>query len=192
MNTKAIIFLSIACLLCGLCCFLIQREHIIFRFQYPIHSNKHYPINATDKKQVVCYFWHNNSWHEENHLCLWSDKKETNLKQLLTVWLSTVEQELLRQTVQKTIVQSVAFNQSGHHVFISFDHNPLPQDGPLHLKIMWIEGLLKTIKSNGIIAQCVSFLHNHQILEDTHLDFSQPWPIVGFLAQSAPSHHADL
>lgn len=192
MNTqKAGIILSCTCLFIGILCFLIQHEFILLRFPAMMTSYTDTPAALTHKKEITCYKWHATAWQEEQCLCLWSEKKETNIKQLITVWLPSLESEHTTH-IPKTTVQAVALNQAEHHAFISFDRNPLPQEGPFYLKLMWIEGLLKTMRDNSIALQSISFLHNHQILQDTHLDFSQPWPLSGFLNQSATLHHAGL
>lgn len=59
--------------------------------------------------------------------------------------------------------------------------NSNPQSYSIHAKLMWVEGLLKTIHSSGLALQSVHFLHNHQPLQDPHLDFTNPWPVHGFV-----------
>lgn len=180
MNIKHISILSLLCCLCGSIFYVIQKELVVFRFSQTILDQSH-PAWATNahKKEITCYFWHNNNWQEEKKECIWSNSKEANLKKIVAIWLTTLDQEQL--TTIKITAQLVALNTSGYQAFISFDHHPLPQNGPLYLKLMWIEGLLKTIKKSGITIQSVQFLHNHQPLQDNHLDFSQPWPITGFI-----------
>lgn len=180
MNIKTILLLSLLCLISGSIFFLFHKEYIILRFRHDTLTTDH-PLNThhTYRKTVTCHFWHKNSWQKESQQCLWSDNKETNLKQLISTWLITLEQECSLPT--KITTQAVVLNPNGYGAFVSFNQNPLPQNGPLYHKIIWIEGLLKTIRDNGVIIQSIHFLHNHQPLQDPHLDFSQPWPICGFL-----------
>ena len=49
-------------------------------------------------------------------------------------------------------------------------------------KWMFIEGILRTLKENGIPVQQVQFLRLRVPLNDPHLDFSKAWPIQGFMS----------
>lgn len=185
MNIKKISIISLLCLISGIIFFLFYREFIIINFNTNnLTLNKPTldtpTINSgTHKKELSFYFWHKNSWQEEKKQCLWSDAKEFNLKQVITTWLSTLEQEGVIST--KITAQLIALDSTGYFAFLSFDTNPITQNGPFYTKILWIEGLLKTIKNSGINIQSIHFLHNHKPLIDSHLDFSQPWPINGFI-----------
>lgn len=184
MNIKNISIISFICLTSGCIFFLFHKEFIIINTganqttHTTTQQTHHYHAH---KKEISCYFWHKNSWQEEKKHCLWSDNKELNLRQVITMWLTTLEQEGALTT--KINVQLVALNNTGYMAFLSLDSNPLPQNGAFHYKLLWVEGLLKTIKNSGVVIQSIYFLHNHKPLIDPHLDFSQPWPINGFLTQ---------
>jgi hypothetical protein len=63
---------------------------------------------------------------------------------------------------------------------LSFDRSPFPTEWTTYEQWMWIESLLKTVRDNDIRIQRIRFLVHHQELIDYHLDFSNPWPIIGF------------
>jgi hypothetical protein len=82
---------------------------------------------------------------------------------------------------KKVSLQSVVPSPSGVEAYISFDRNPFTKNQSTYEKFMWIEGLLKTVRENGIQLQSIYFLVHHQPLTDFHLDFSNAWPISGFI-----------
>jgi hypothetical protein len=85
------------------------------------------------------------------------------------------------KTVQRTVNIESVVDDGGGTVYISFDRNPFDKQASTYTKLMWIEGLLKTIRDNESTVQQIYFLVHHQPLIDYHLDFSTAWPIVGFL-----------
>lgn len=132
------------------------------------------------KKVVKRIFWHNDRWHTEETELLWSDTKVAeNLMRLITSWLTLLDEEKVME--KKVSLQSVVLSPSGLDAYCSFDRNPFNKNNATYEKLMWIEGLLKTIRENGIKIQQVLFLVHHQPLHDFHLDFSNPWPMSGFI-----------
>lgn len=147
---------------------------------------KHYTTNEEEsdaiqitKKKVTRVYWHNESWHAEETELLWSEDKAEIVLRLITSWLSLLDEEKVME--KKVSVQSAVLTQSGVEVYLSFDRNPFNKNQSTYEKLMWIEGILKTIRENGIHIQQIQFLVHHQPLHDFHLDFSNPWPITGFL-----------
>lgn len=178
MNTRTLILISCSCALIGALLFAFSQGWIII--QSP-SSTKTVPTTsgAITKKKVTLYYWHHNSWKRESVDLLWADSAAQTLEYLANAWLTLLDEENIMP--KKIIVQSVLMTQSGH-AYISFDRYPFEKEhATTHDKLLWIEGLLKTIRENGINIQSVQFLVNHQPLNDPHLDFSNPWPLRGFL-----------
>jgi hypothetical protein len=82
---------------------------------------------------------------------------------------------------KKVSLQSVILTPNEKDAYLSFDRYPFSPESPTVEKFMWVEGLLKTLRDNGISLQGVRFLVHHQEMLDSHLDFSNPWPGIGFL-----------
>lgn len=135
--------------------------------------------NKITKKIVNRIFWHHNRWNTEQTELLWSDDKAENCIRLIASWLLLLEEE--HSMSKKVTIQSVILSPSGADAYCSFDRNPFDKNHATFDKLMWIEGFLKTIRENGIKIQTIQFLVHHQPLNDFHLDFSNPWPITGFL-----------
>lgn len=122
-----------------------------------------------------------------NGTSLITEEKEilssTNILQtvnnLITSWLTLQEEERLMP--KKVSVATVMIDEARKEVFISFDRNPLLKDKSIYEKLMWVEGLLKTLKENGLPLQTVRLLINGKPIPDAHLDFTHPWPLSGYL-----------
>jgi len=84
-------------------------------------------------------------------------------------------------TTKKITLQTAMLNPTGTELAVSFDHGLFSKDATTYEKWMLCEGLLKTVRENGIASQTVRFLIHHQPIIDAHLDFSNPWPIYGFI-----------
>ena len=81
---------------------------------------------------------------------------------------------------KKVVIQSILTDASGREAFISFDRNPLAKEKSTFQKLMWVEGLLNTIKGSGLPIENIQLLIHHKPLSDAHLDFTHPWPISGY------------
>jgi len=130
------------------------------------------------KKQVVLHYFYGDKWKAEKQELLWTEKEDKNIFQLINALLTLLDEE--RVIEKKMTLQSVLISSAGC-MYLSFDHNILGKQETIFKKWMLIEGILKTITANGIVAQQVQFLVQHKPLEDAHLDFSTPWPSYGFM-----------
>ena len=133
------------------------------------------------KKDVWLMYWHNKKWNKEKIQILWSNDKAKNIQYLVSSWLNLLEEELVIK--KKISLQTVLLTSSGNIAYLSFDRNIFSRKYSTHEKLMLIEGLLKTIRENDITLQGIYFLVHHQIMDDYHLDFSNPWPLYGFLQE---------
>ena len=170
------------CAFGGVLLFAYHQHWIIF--SYPSYNAKIEQQNATShitKKNVNLIFWHNEKWNSEYIELIWSDDIAHNLHYLINSWLTLLDEEHVMN--KKVTLQSALLSSSGQEAYASFDRKPFNKEASTFGKWMWIEGLLKTIRDNGIQLQKINFLVHHQPLHDNHLDFSNPWPIAGFLEQ---------
>ncbi len=178
MNSKTLAF-SFLCFLAGILAIALQREWIIIRSPSLTTSATTITNSPINKKKITLFFWHHKKWHQETAEVLWSHDKTANLKQLIMKWLAVLDEE---QVSKKRIsLQSVMLSAHEHDAYVSFDRNPLQKDEATMVNIMWFEGLLKTARENDIALNGVYFLVHHQPLQDTHIDFSHAWPLVGFV-----------
>jgi len=136
-------------------------------------------IPGHQKKKITLYYWHNNNWHSENSELLWSSNKVDCVTYLIRAWLTVLEEE--KATSRSITLQTAILTASQQELLLSFDRKPFDHESNTYTKWMWIEGLLKTIRLNNLDIQRITFLEHHQPLQDDHLDFSNPWPIKGFL-----------
>jgi hypothetical protein len=172
-----IIFFSLLGFCIGLLFLAFQNNIIIIRNPFARHLLQEQP--GVEKKKVKLFYWHHDKWNNEEVDIIWAANKAQTLKYLIDSWLTLMDEEHLME--KKTSLQAVVLGSSENDIFLSFDRNPLSREGTIFEKWMWLEGLLKTIRDNDLKVQSIRFLVHHQDMYDTHLDFSNPWPSIGFL-----------
>ncbi|HXW85770.1 MAG TPA: hypothetical protein VEK38_00355 [Candidatus Bathyarchaeia archaeon] len=128
-------------------------------------------------QQKLLYSWSGQKWQTEVVTLVWDESAERTIKNLANKWFSLLYQE--RKIDKKVVVQSVLIARGC--AYISCDYYPFLKEWSIYTKIRMIEGLLKTIQKADVGVQKVQFLVQHQIMHDPHLDFSRPWPVIGFL-----------
>ena len=176
MKTTNII-LIIASFCAGLLFFAYHNQWIII--QLPKFTTKtDVDSSLINKKKISLHFFHKDKWRVETQEQLWTNNISKNLSQLINSWLTLVDEE--RIVTKKIALESALVSSSGT-VYISCDHALFSKEDSIYKKWMLVEGLLKTIRSNEIPIQDVQLLVHHQPLQDSHLDFSLPWPITGFM-----------
>jgi hypothetical protein len=171
------IFISTTAFSTALLFFAFYNQWIIFRAPW-VHKSEMTPSAIIQKRQITHHYFHNNKWKTEKQEMLWQENTEKNIFHLINAWLTLLDEE--RITAKKTNLQSSLIATSGV-AYLSFDHNILGKEETIFKKWMIIEGLLKIIVANTIPITHVQLLVQHQPLQDAHLDFSLPWPILGFI-----------
>jgi hypothetical protein len=167
-----------SCFLAGIVLLAIKKELIILNFSQLNNKNKIEPVLFFKKKAIIWYT-KNDCWHSEDTDLLWSQDQAQNINNLIQNWLCLLEEEKIIN--QKISLQSSMISQTGQIIYLSFDHNFLNKDLSSYQKLLIIESLLKTLRANQMTQTLVQFLVQHQMMRDNHLDFSNPWPLNGFL-----------
>jgi hypothetical protein len=179
---KPIHYWLISCiaLIAGFTFYSIYNDLIIIKF--PFKKTLH-PLSELNiqKKNVKLIYWHNNKWQTEEKELLNSDNTNTTITYLMTSWLNTLfDEHIISKNVE---VQSVMLDASHNEVYISFDRNPFGKESSTYEKLMFIQGLLRTLQTNTTRIQHVRLLVHYKPIHDYHLDFSRPWPITGFIKE---------
>ena len=182
MKNKNYAFLSLILFFLGFIFFLINNRwvFIVFSQSRSFRSNlfkkQEVPYN---KKKVSLVYWHCDKWNTETSELLWPDSKQKKIQYLISTWLTfLLEENIVKKRVA---LQSVLISSNGKDCYLSFDRNPLHREASTLEKLMWIEGLLRTIRVNSIDIVNVKFLVYHKDMQDNHLDFSSLWPVLGFV-----------
>lgn len=173
--------LSLSFFALGLLYFMHNQGWLIVRF--PSYKTEIQQIAnglRTHKKRVRLIFWHNKKWYTEQVDILQTEDNAQTVQHLINSWLTLLDEETIMG--KKVTLQSALISPNGL-LYLSFDRNPFNEKNSTHTKWMWVEGLLKTMRENNISLQNIRFLVHHQTMQDGHLDFSNPWPIAGFLPQ---------
>lgn len=168
----ALIFLLIGSIVC-----IYYHSLVIIRWPWHHTQNKlhHHAI----KKPVILHYWHHGSWLTEKNNLIMSNDTSQSVAYLINTWLTFLDEEKIMN--KKVELQTAAISPTGHELFLSFDRSPFDLQQSIYEKWMWIESLLKTIKAYDATIDHVRILVRHKPLHDMHLDFSNPWPIHGFL-----------
>ena len=174
---------SLACIIIGAIFFAYYVEWIIVRIPIINTEQFHSSPQQICKKKVALHYWHNEAWHHEETELIWSDDLAKTIELLINSWLSLLDEE---EIIEKRItVQSVALCPRQQEAYLYFDRYPFNKEESTFEKCIFLEGLLKTIRHNDIKIQLVRFLVHHEPMQDYHLDFSNSWPIAGFLESTA-------
>lgn len=176
-KNKQYIYISIACFIMGMLLISIQKNWIVFRFSsYNLPRKINQP--SFSKKEITMFFWKNNHWNSEKTNIIWSSDQATNITNTVQNWLVLLEEEDI--TINKISLQSALITQSEQTAYLSFDQTLFNKNHNTYLKLMLVESLLKTLRENGIKTPNIQILAHHQLIKDSHLDFSQAWPLLGF------------
>jgi len=167
----------------GILFFLIQRDIILIR--WVSGSQRPYSVelarkSAVSRKQIKYYFWKEEKFQtEDGTLICKKGNIAGNLKRLINNWITCLQDEnLIKRNV---FVESVALSSFNEEVFLSFNRPLLSKEWPVIKKWYLIESLFKTVRDAKIPIRSFKFLVNHHHMIDDHLDFSQPWPLDGFI-----------
>ena len=177
MTIKNYSIISACTFLIALLLFAYQKEFVILNFATKVPMQE--TPSVAQKKKTAFFFWHQNAWHTEEIPLLFTADTSNNMQQLINRWMQLIQEENIVK--KKTIVQSALLNGNRKELYLSLDRLPWDKEMDTFKKWMIIEGILKTIKNADATIKKVHFLANHQQINDTHLDFTNAWPIDGFI-----------
>lgn len=156
--------------------YLIYSETLIIYW----NRNKNSYASTTevmDKKKCSLYYWAHNRWQKEDKDVICGTNKIKSITNLIVSWLNLLEEENLSD--KKISIQNILLDHS-NNLYISFSQPIFKKQASIYTKLLWIHGLLKTLHVNSSIKH-VQFLIQNRPINDRHIDFSQLWPVVGYL-----------
>ncbi len=189
MQIKTLLSLSALTFIAGIILFAWRNEWIIIHIPAWFRPMSGETADAVNKKAVPVSFYKNDNWHTEQIETIWEhDGIAKNSTRLAGAYFSLLYEEAL--TEQKIGIEAAATDSKETTLYLSLTHNPLPTEATVKEKLMIIEGLLRTLhESIPSLAKLILLVH-HQPLTDYHLDFTQPWPLGGFM-DNRGDHGAD-
>ncbi len=127
---------------------------------------------------IKLYYWHHERWHIETDTIIQTTHRVSDIYQLITHWFLYAREF---DTIPLVSVQAVTLAPNQTLLYLSLDKSPFKAEWSLFEKWMFMEGLLHTISFTFPSIKELCILKNHAAFIDRDLDFSQPWPISGFL-----------
>ena len=181
MNMRSTFITSCVCFLIGFGTYAYFNNWVVIQFPFrAVQDNTVKAITTgTHKKRCLLYYWHDNRWKTEPLDLMWTEPMMSNCMYLLNSWFNFLDEERIMD--RKVLVQTAIVAAQGKELYVSFDRSPFNPQSTLFEKWMLIEGLLKTMRENNIVIAGVWFLEHHQTLHDNHVDFTNAWPIGGFI-----------
>lgn len=167
------------CFLMGIVAYWVYQEWIIITVRLGMGSNNN--KLTTEQKEIVCFFYKTDQWHTERSRLLWSKDQLHNLYAVIEQWVTIGKIEGLLN--KKIKIQAVTISTDNKTAYVSFNESPLAKEQAIYQKLKVLEGLLKTIKAQNFTVTHIQFLKDHQPLQDSHLDFTETWPLEGFSQQ---------
>lgn len=180
MTKNHLVYITSIAFFIGIFTYAIYNNWLIFNFPLFQKGNTFTSTKATEKRNVLVFFPHEQEIKNEPRTILWHSEKADSCFHLVSEWLTVLdEEEVLKKKVS---LEAISFTQNNQTVLISFNRLPFGHSESTNKKWIFIESLLKTISTAFPDLKSVSFLVHHQPAEDPHVDFSQPWPAHGFYA----------
>ena len=176
IKTTNLIIIALGCSLLGIGYYAWQQRWIIFNI--PVQF-KQAPATAYTKKKATVYLWRRESWTRESVELLWANQESLDAQQLFQTTLTLLAEE--HALKKKITVEHVLEHANHQQLLVFLDAAPFSKNMSIRTKLMIVESLLKTLRENGIKTSLISFFVNNQPLPDAHLDFSHPWPLLGFV-----------
>lgn len=162
----------------GMLFYAFYNKLIIIRL--PVQRAALFERRSAFRKQVPLWYFNGSSYIKDDKELIISSNTQSTLQDIVASWLSFIEEE--QGLPNKTSVQAVMLDAHKHTAYISFDRKPFAEKQSTYEKLMFIEGLLKTLKDSPVPLKKVQILVHHTPLEDPHLDFSKAWSISGYIA----------
>ncbi len=155
--------------------FYIFFQHIVF-ISIPI-SWKVPQKTLASKKSISLEIWNGTTLKKNTKNIVGANDQE-----LLTIaikhWLIELGEEV--SSLQNIQLQSCMMDVHEQELFLSFDASFLKQDWSIEQKVFLIESLQRTLYSLCPTLTSIHYCTHYKPLVDSHLSFSQAWPISGF------------
>jgi hypothetical protein len=176
----AILLLSWCACALGALFFAWHQKYILIIVPSREFNASHEQV-ASKKQQVTMWYYKEHRMAHETIDMVWPHDTVAQVTTLVTTWLTLLHEHEI--VTKKIACEAVASTESGMELIISCDRNLFEKQMSTETKLMIVESLLKTLREQDIKVQQIRFLVNHKPMLDTHLDFSHPWPLSGYVEQ---------
>jgi len=169
-------FVGVSSLLCaGFLLFCLHEEWIIISI--PTHQQISTSCDNSEyfKKNINLIFYKQELLKKENIECIISPDATQTMQTVIDAWLALLEEEQLLD--KKITVDSVSIAPHNKIAYLSLSQNPFSVEQSVYEKLLFIKGLMATLRQLPFKLNSIHFLVCQEELKDYHLDFSEPWPL---------------
>lgn len=171
-----LIKIAVACIILGLVAASLMRGWIII--QVPLSFSSQQTRVPAEQRTCSLWLYKDANWHTDKESCLFPDDTASALKNLISSWVTLVNEE---KVTPHPLKLTSALVSDEHIAYLSFEQSPFSAEQSTYDRWLFVESLLRTIKDNVPQITSVMLLVNHKPLADRCLDLSTSWPIQGFL-----------
>ena len=167
-----IIAIALVGLVIGIILFFIQHGilHVSFTgFSSSYNKAAFNKPESLQKRKILLYCWKEGKWQENETTILWKEEDiAKSMKHLINSWITYVQDEQLIDYALS--LKQVAFSSQYNELYVSFNRTLFYQEWSITEKMLFVEGLLKTIRKTTRLPQAIVFLLNEKYMpDDRHL-----------------------
>lgn len=160
--------------LTGFVFFLFQRDYLVLQLPWA-HTTISNPLEKNQyTKQKICIFYPKGTTtlFEEIEITSAPQDRQELLNLVVKKWL-------IKNIAEKNIPELVtldngALNEQENHALLSFNSSLFKSDISTEQKWKLIQALMRTFVSAEINLLSITFLKNGSVMDDAHLDLSEP------------------
>jgi len=175
---KRYLFLSALMIGAGIFFYAFYREILIINLPLTKQYNAA-EYRTAQQKKIRLFYRNGEQFIEGEKELIESANPQDILTSLVARWLTFLEEEEVLP--KKVTVQSVLIGNQKQTAYISFDRSPFTKDQSTFEKIVFLEGLFKSLKTNSTLIKKVRILVNHKPLQDPHIDGEHDLTVLGYL-----------
>lgn len=179
MLKKTVLWWALGAFFVGVLFFALTNRWIVITIPFFHRTGFESSTQPAERKSVVFHLPRRDAVRKEARDVLYSSDPAATAGQVVKTWLNILDEEGLIE--KKVSVQTAMAAHKDSVLFLSLDRSLLRDQFSTRDKLFVIESLLATLREIALPFKSVLFLVHHRPMDDMHLDFSQPWPIEGFL-----------
>ena len=178
MNYRSTVLATLVSIIATFIVFAWYRELIIVSIPSWSRLQSTTIDQTSYKKNITLFYISKNQPHQEHKEILWTESLDGNILTCLHAWAELFNEE---KREHKVTIQNACVSFTQDELMVSLSRLPFYKNDTALQKLGLIETLFKTVRTVFPTLKKIRLLVNHEPMVDDLLDFSQPWPIGGFI-----------